>query len=304
MSKGDYFERVRTLFRTYNKIFVVNVDNVTSTQMHQIRASLRGDAIILMGKNTMIRKAMREVLAENPKLDAIVPCIRGNVGLVFTNGDLKSILDRMLANRVEAAAKVGLTAQSDIYVPAGNTGMDPNKTGFFQALGISTKITKGSIEITSDVLLIKNGQKVGPSEATLLNLLNLTPFSFGLTVLTVYDDGSVFDPEMLKITDDVLETMLQSAIKNVAALSLAVGIPTIASAPHSFINAFKNVIGVALATEFSFPAADKIRSAIANAAAAPVAAAPAAGKAAAVEEKAAAKAESEEDDDMGFGLFD
>lgn len=304
MSKGDYFERVRTLFRIYNKIFVVNVDNVTSTQMHQIRASLRGDAIILMGKNTMIRKAMREVLAENPKLDAIVPCIRGNVGLVFTNGDLKSILDRMLANRVEAAAKVGLTAQSDIYVPAGNTGMDPNKTGFFQALGISTKITKGSIEITSDVLLIKNGQKVGPSEATLLNLLNLTPFSFGLTVLTVYDDGSVFDPEMLKITDDVLETMLQSAIKNVAALSLAVGIPTIASAPHSFINAFKNVIGVALATEFSFPAADKIRSAIANAAAAPVAAAPAAGKAAAVEEKAAAKAESEEDDDMGFGLFD
>jgi large subunit ribosomal protein LP0 len=283
----------------------VNVDNVTSTQMHQIRASIRSDAVILMGKNTMVRKAMREVLAENPKLEAIVPCIRGNVGLVFTNGDLKDVRDRMLSNRVQAAAKIGLTAQEDIFVPAGNTGMDPNKTSFFQALGISTKVVKGAIEITSDVLLIKAGQKVGPSEATLLNLLNLTPFSFGLTVLSVYDNGSLFEPAMLDITDAVLETMLQNAIKSVAAISLATGIPTVASAPHSLINAFKNLLGVALATDLSFPEADKVREALKNVSAAPAAAAaPAKGAAAPAAAKEAVKAESEEDEDMGFGLFD
>lgn len=308
MSKGEnkskYFERVRELFRAYNKIFVVNVDNVTSTQMHQIRASIRSDAIILMGKNTMVRKAMREVVAENPKLDAIVPCIRGNVGLVFTNGDLKDVRDRMLANRVQAAAKIGLTAQSDIFVPAGSTGMDPNKTSFFQALGISTKVVKGAIEITSEVLLIKNGQKVGASEATLLNLLNLTPFSFGLTVLNVYDNGAIFDPAMLDVTDAKLEEMVQKAIKNVAAISLAVGIPTVASAPHSLVNAFKNLLGVGLATDLSFPEVDKIREALKNAVAAPAVAAPAAAGKGAPAAKEAAKVESEEDEDMGFGLFD
>lgn len=308
MSKGEnkskYFERVRELFRAYNKIFVVNVDNVTSTQMHQIRASIRSDAIILMGKNTMVRKAMREVVAENPKLDAIVPCIRGNVGLVFTNGDLKDVRDRMLANRVQAAAKIGLTAQSDIFVPAGSTGMDPNKTSFFQALGISTKVVKGAIEITSEVLLIKNGQKVGASEATLLNLLNLTPFSFGLTVLNVYDNGAIFDPAMLDVTDAKLEEMVQKAIKSVAAISLAVGIPTVASAPHSLVNAFKNLLGVGLATDFSFPEVDKIREALKNAVAAPAVAAPAAAGKGAPAAKEAAKVESEEDEDMGFGLFD
>lgn len=308
MSKGEnkskYFERVRELFRAYNKIFVVNVDNVTSTQMHQIRASIRSDAIILMGKNTMVRKAMREVVAENPKLDAIVPCIRGNVGLVFTNGDLKDVRDRMLANRVQAAAKIGLTAQSDIYVPAGSTGMDPNKTSFFQALGISTKVVKGAIEITSEVLLIKNGQKVGASEATLLNLLNLTPFSFGLTVLNVYDNGAIFDPAMLDVTDAKLEEMVQKAIKSVAAISLAVGIPTVASAPHSLVNAFKNLLGVGLATDLSFPEVDKIREALKNAVAAPAVAAPAAAGKGAPAAKEAAKVESEEDEDMGFGLFD
>lgn len=303
--KAEYFEKVRALFRSYNKIFVVNVDNVASSQMHHIRASVRGDAIILMGKNTMVRKAMREVLAENPKLEAIVPCIKGNIGLVFTNGDLKDVRDRLLSNRVQAAAKIGLVAQSDIYVPAGSTGMDPNKTSFFQALGISTKVVKGAIEITSDVLLIKTGQKVGASEATLLNLLNLAPFSFGLTVLEVYDNGSLFDPAMLDITDDVLEGYVRAAIKSVAGLSLAAGFPTVASAPHSFFNAYKNVLSVGLATEFSFPEVDKIRAALKSAAAAPVAAAAAPAKAAAAKaEEPAAKAESEEDEDMGFGLFD
>lgn len=307
MSKGerkvDYFEKVRECFRTYDKIFVVNVDNVASTQMHQIRASIRSDAVILMGKNTMIRKAMREVVAENPNLEAILPSIKGNIGLVFTNGDLKDVRDRMLANRVQAAAKIGLTAQSEIYVPAGSTGMDPNKTSFFQALGISTKIVKGLIEITSEVLLIKTGQKVGPSEATLLNLLNLTPFSFGLTVLSVYDNGSVFDSAMLDVTDSLLTTMMQKAITSIAAISLATGTPTAASAPHLLVNAFKNLLGASLATEYSFPEADKIRAALANAASAPAAsAAPAKGSAPAAKEEV--KAESEEDDDMGFGLFD
>lgn len=310
MAKGEhkveYFEKVRTLFRSYNKIFVVNVDNVASSQMHQIRASVRKDAIILMGKNTMVRKAMREVLAENPKLESIVPCIKGNIGLVFTNGDLKDVRDRLLSNRIQAAAKIGLTAQSDIFVPAGSTGMDPNKTSFFQALGINTKVVKGAIEITSEVLLIKKGQKVGASEATLLNLLNLTPFSFGLTVLEVYDNGSVFSPEMLDITDAVVEGYVKAAIKNIACISLATGIPTVASAPHSFFNAYKKVLAVGLASEFAFPEVDKIREALKNASAAPVAAAaaPAAAGAKAEAKAEPAKAESEEDEDMGFGLFD
>lgn len=308
MAKGDnqkrteYFEKVRRLFREYNKIFVANVDNVSSSQMHQIRASLRGQAIILMGKNTMVRKAMKEVVAENPKLEAIVPCICGNVGLVFTNGDLKAIRDIMTANRKQSGAKVGLVAQSDIYVPAGNTGIEPNKTSTFQALGISTKVVKGAIEITSDVLLVKTGQKVGASEADLLNMLNLAPFTFGLTVTDVYDNGSVFSPSMLDITDEVLAKHLQTAIKNIACLSLATKYPTTAAAPHLLVNAYKNLLSVGLACEsYSFAAVDKIKEALKN----PVAVAPAPAAAAAPAKAAAAPAKEEsEEEELGIGLFD
>ena len=317
MSKGDsqkkdaYFEKVRTLFRAYKKVLIANVDNVTSTQMHQVRSALRGKAIILMGKNTMIRKAMRELLPENQKLEVLLPYIVGNIGLVFTNSDLKEVRDLLVSNRVSSGAKVGLIAQQDIYVPAGNTGIDPNKTSFFQALGISTKVVKGAIEIMTDVLIVKTGKKVGPSEAALLNMLNLSPFTFGLTVTDIYDNGSIYSPKMLDITDEVLGKLLKSAIDRVAAISLARGLPSLASAPHSLATAFKRAVALSLSDETSdeltFPAAEKVKSAIANAAkAGPVAAssAPQASASAAPAAAAAPAAKEESDEEMGFGLFD
>lgn len=52
--------------------------------------------------------------------------------------------------------------------------------------------------------LIKEGDKVGASEATLLNMLNISPFSYGLIIQQVYDNGSVYSPEVLDITEEAL----------------------------------------------------------------------------------------------------
>lgn len=46
-----------------------------------------------------------------------------------------------------AAARAGAIAPCDVTVPAQNTGLGPEKTSFFQALGITTKISRGTIEI-------------------------------------------------------------------------------------------------------------------------------------------------------------
>lgn len=43
----------------------------------------------------------------------------------------------------------------------------------------------GTIEIINDVHILKPGDKVGASEATLLNMLNISPFSYGLVVKQV-----------------------------------------------------------------------------------------------------------------------
>merc|ERR1739844_506760 len=129
----------------------------------------------------------------------------GNVGFVFTKEDLVEIRDMLSANKVRAPAKAGALAPLDVMVPAQNTGLGPEKTSFFQALNITTKITKGTIEIVTDVKLIKEGDKVGMSVSTLLNMLGISPFTYGLVVQKVYDSGTVFDPAILDITDDDLK---------------------------------------------------------------------------------------------------
>merc|ERR1712214_111949 len=127
--------------------------------------------------------------------------------------------------------KAGALAPVVIVVPAQNTGMGPEKTSFFQALAIPTKITKGTIEILSDIHLIKKDEKVGASEAALLQMLNIRPFHYGLVINTVYDNGAVFSPEILDITDDDIVKKFCSGISNIAAASLAIGYPTAASVP-------------------------------------------------------------------------
>lgn len=85
----------------------------------------------------------------------ILPHIRGNVGFVFTNGDLVEVRDKLIENKVRAPAKPGALAPLDVIIPAQNTGLGPEKTSFFQALAIATKISKGTIEIISDVHILK-----------------------------------------------------------------------------------------------------------------------------------------------------
>lgn len=182
--------------------------------------------------------------------------------------------------------------------------MEPGKTSFFQALGVPTKIARGTIEITADLKLVETGTKVGASEATLLNLLNISPFTYGMGIDQVYDQGNTFPPSVLDITEEQLLKAFSTAITTIAALSLAINFPTLPSVIHSLVNSYKKVLAVAIETDFSWPEIDELKDRIANPDAY-AAAAPAASTEAATETKEAAKEESEEensdDDDGGFG---
>lgn len=306
--KSNYFLKITKLFDDYPKCFIVNADNVGSKQMQQIRQALRGKAVVLMGKNTMMRKAIRGHLENNPSLERLLPCIKNNVGFVFTREDLVEVRDLLVANKVQAPARAGAVAPLDVKIPAQTTTLGPEKTSFFQALQIPTKITKGTIEILNEVFLIKVGEKVGQSESTLLNMLNISPFTYGLVVENVYDSGTIFEPEVLNITDDDIKKTFVEGIRNIAAVSLAINYPTLASAPHSIVNGFKNLLAIAVTTDISFKEAELTKEFLKDPskfAAVAVAATTAATSAPAPAKQEAKKEESEaSDDDMGFGLFD
>jgi len=306
--KQAYRERMLSLLAEYSKVIVVAADNVGSNQFHQLRKALRGKAVILMGKNTQQRKNISIAAKENPKLRVLGDLLRQNVGLVFTHDDLGAVRQILLANVVGAPAKVGATSPVQVVVPAGNTGLEPGMTSFFQALNIPTKITKGTVEIQSDVVLLKPGDRVGQSEATLLQKLNIKPFTYGLKCLTIYDDGSLYDASLLDFKSEDVAKLVSSVVGDIASLSLQIGYPSLPACPTLVANAARDLLAVSMATEYSFPLADKLKEALKNpvaAAAAPAAAASSSAAPAAKEPaKPAPAPEPVEEEDMGFSLFD
>jgi len=326
MSKGEgrkadrkkvYWTRLVSLLEEYTKVLIVAADNVGSNHMQKIRQAMRGSAVLLMGKNTMIRKAIRDHLEKTPALEGLLPHVRGNIGLVFTNGDLADVRTKLTELKVQASAKAGSIAPIDVVVPAGNTNMEPTKTSFFQALSIPTKINRGTIEIINDIHLLTIGAKVSLSQAALLQMLGIKPFQYGLKVMTVYDNGAVYPAAVLDLTDDDILKKFFTGVNNVAAVSLQIGYPTVVSLPHSIMNGYKHLLAISIATDYTFPGSEKIKTllsdpaafaaaqAAAAAASAPsggaatTAAAPAAG---AAKPKVEEKPEEEVDEDMG-GLF-
>jgi len=307
-TKAGYFDKLKGLLEDYKSIFIVGVDNVSSQQMHEIRSSLRGEAVVLMGKNTMVRRALKGFIADGslPDVDRLLPFVKGNVGFVFTNAELKATRDKILANRVRAPARAGAVAPLDVWVPAGNTGMEPGKTSFFQALGVPTKIARGTIEITSDLKIVQAGSKVGASEATLLNMLNISPFTYGLGITQIYDDGQTFESSVLDIEESQLLKTFTSAVTTIATISLALDYPTLPSVMHSLVNSYKNLISIAVETDVEWDGIEELKDRVKNpekyagsapAAAAATDSAPVAAAAADEEE------EEESDDDMGLDMF-
>ena len=88
--------------------------------------------------------------------------------------------------------------------------------------------------------------------------------------------------------EDILASY-KSVLASVAAISLEAGIPTQASAPHSIMNAFKNLVAVTFESEYTFDQATAMKTASV--------AAPVAGDAK-VEEKAEEKEEEKVAEDV------
>jgi large subunit ribosomal protein LP0 len=262
--KNAYWQKLESALEEYKNVLIITVDFVGSKQMQNVRMAIRGEGVVLMGKNTVIRKVIRDNMEKNPKLAALLPYIKGNMGFVFTKKDLNTIRKKITSFKLPAAAKAGVLAPKDVTVPAGPTGLDPGQTSFFQTLNVATKITKGSIEITTPVSLCTKGEKVTTSAVALLAKLNIKPFEYGIEVPTVYEDGSVYDANVLDLEQSDLVNMFCGAVAKLAAVSFEIGEINAATIPHSFGRAFNILAAIAIEADYEFEELKIVKEMLAN----------------------------------------
>jgi len=185
-----------------------------------IRAKLREiGAVMIMGKNTLMKAALTDAnkkpekededyaqriktYQHNPNIDLIIPQLKGNINIIFTNGDLYKIKDILDAEVRPSPAKAGMIAPDNVTIPAGPTGLDPKQTGFFQKLLIQTKIVKAQIEIVTSKQVIFTGDKIDGTQALLLDKLKIYPFSYKMHITKILQEGAVFDAKVLSLSND------------------------------------------------------------------------------------------------------
>lgn len=160
--KIAYDARMCSYLEMYSRAFIIHVDNVGSKQFQDVRASIRPESVILMGKNTMMKRTLRAFIERtgDTKWECLLDQLVGNVGICFTKSELSDVRSEIEKYKVPAPARVGAIAQCDVTIPAGPTGMDPSQTSFFQVLNIATKINKGAVEILNDVKVVTEGEKL------------------------------------------------------------------------------------------------------------------------------------------------
>eukprot|EP01090_Pellita_catalonica_P018017 TRINITY_DN562_c0_g1_i2.p1 TRINITY_DN562_c0_g1~~TRINITY_DN562_c0_g1_i2.p1 ORF type:complete len:319 (+),score=69.49 TRINITY_DN562_c0_g1_i2:148-1104(+) len=223
--KQNRYNRLEETLKEATRLLIIRTKNVGAQQLHLLRQDLRGEAKMVLAKNTLLRKAILQIGNDNPALLDLLPFISGHCGLIsLSKGtEFESIRSKIQARKVWRHAKVGAISPCDVVIPAGSTGLPPGKTSFFHALGLQTKICRGKIELQQSVKILTRGGRVQQSEAELLKLLDIQPFCFVLSISAVYDNGQIFDAAVLDVTSDTIVQKLRLGAARVVALGSALG---------------------------------------------------------------------------------
>ncbi|EFC43235.1 predicted protein [Naegleria gruberi] len=261
------FEDVIQHFHDHSNVIIVEIDTrMKSDQLQIIRMKLRGRAILLKGKNTLIKSAIRNLAQDiqfnvkpserkhNPEsLLKICEYLNGNVGLIFTNSsEIEELIEQIQSFKFETRAKIGERSPRNIYIRSGFTATIPVPilAPMFQQLGVVFRTIVGQVESCRDCLILSEGEKIGKMQADLLEMLDMMPvIEYGLKVLNYYENSPVvWNRSYMKLmnltTTPELNKLVQEAMDNVASIGLELDIPNSASIPHSILNGLMNICSI------------------------------------------------------------
>ena len=245
----NYKEKLKGILNEYKNCLIISKENVSSSQFGTLRKELGGRARFLMGRNYVIRQTIRQYIDETNRneLEQLLPYIRGQCGLVFTNEtNIASLRRDIESNKQQSTAKRNQIAPEDVFIPQGTTGLDPTQCSGFAPLGICTRIMRGLIYIEEKVHLIKKADRITASEAAMLTKLRIKPFTFGVKVLYIFQDGILFDAKLMDWADDNLQMSFCNAIQQIAGLTTELNHYIDINVLFSILNAYKNVLALGL----------------------------------------------------------
>lgn len=244
-------------------IAVVNISGIPSGSLQEMRKKLRATATMKSGKINLFHLALKEAGANKEGLNQLDELVQGQVCLVTTDANPFKLFRQMEATKQKVAAKGGEKAPDDIWIRKGETPFKPGPVvGELQKSGIPAAIDQGKVVIKSDKLLVKRGDEISRDLALAMAKLEIFPIEIGLDLRAAFEDGLIYKPDVLRVSEDEMRMNFINAIRGASEIAMRGGWVTKFTIEPMLVRAQKGVIAVAGAGKLAVP--DDLKDAFAK----------------------------------------
>ncbi len=223
--KQDIKELV-ALMKEYPIIGAVNMANLPAAQLQRIRKQLRLKSVVIkMTKRRLIKIAFEQ--SNKSGLKDLSKHLEGMPALIFAKDNPFGLYKVIQKNKSRAPAKPGQIAPNDIIVEAGPTPFAPGPViGEFGKVGIKAGIDAGKVVIKETKTVVKKGEPVNPTLASLLMRLGIEPMEIGLDLVAVWENGTIFTKDVLGVDEKKVMADVQLSWQEAINLAVYTGYPT------------------------------------------------------------------------------
>lgn len=222
--KYDEVKKLTDFLINSKVIGIVEIGGIPAPQMQQMRGNLHGIASIRSAKNRLIFRAIDEAEKKKKGISRLREMITGQTAIISTDMNPFKLFNQLKKTRSMAPAKGGETVQKDIEVKAGETSFKPGPiVGELQKVGIPAAIQDGKVVIKSDKVVVNAGEKIPAEVAQMLTRLEIFPIEIGMNLNGVFEDGNIFQTDILDIDVDEFIGNMKKASFDALILGIELG---------------------------------------------------------------------------------
>jgi large subunit ribosomal protein L10 len=245
--KFDEVKQITDLITKNKVIGIVQVGGIPAPQMQQMRKNLHGVATIRSAKNSLLNLALDEAEKQMKGISSLKELVNGQAAIITTDMNPFKLFAKIKESRANAPAKGGEKLNHDIEIKAGDTPFKPGPiVGELQKAGIPAAIQEGKVVIKTDKVIVPAGEKIKPDVAQMLARLEIFPIEIGIELNGVYENGTIFKPDVLDVNIEEFIGKISLASGNAFILALELGWTNKQTIQPLIMKAYNNALVVAV----------------------------------------------------------
>ena len=247
--KTDSINEISELIKSNNTTAFCKLHKVRAAQLMQLRKNFKNDLTIRVVKNTLSKRGIADSKVDNS--EKLVDAVSEQKAFIFTDMDPFKLFLLLEKGKVDLPARDGDIASGEITVPSGNTGMQPGPDlSAFKEFNIPTRINAGSIFVSQDTVVAKEGDSIKSSLAALLTKLDIKPIKAGVAIDLAYMDGLIYPAKDVAIDLNEYRSHLIQSFNNALNLALNEEYLTKETVPLLLAKAFTNSKNISIESDY------------------------------------------------------